>query len=348
MVWELDAPFQPRPVVVIEDHLYHVEEILTGLGDSAGELTGQLTILCLDQPGPDTERTVRRWLSDHENLQVAFQTRNPDRLESDPLATRILPLPPALFQNANRFCKTVASLIRPGGLMVQDIQLATLQFLSAEQWWESIYLANTVRGMFPQSPPRCRFMSNKSGFHISFGKELMDAGFDPREVIDKHELAALILPVINRFLNEEFPLLLTWEPGPNLRLRCHAEDRQWVASHLDLVLWLDREEFGSLLGQAVKPKGKEGFPSFKRDSHEGTTWIQLMEDRLGPATGLPVVSIGGRLAPEGSLKAEQTNIAARHLHTLRSRLQGRHSIVTKDHAYHLDRQLRVGRVTRIH
>ena len=54
-------------------------------------------------------------------------------------------------------------MLRPGGLVLQDIQLATLGFIPPDRWWESIYLANTVRGMFAENPPTCRFLSNKSG-----------------------------------------------------------------------------------------------------------------------------------------------------------------------------------------
>ena len=59
---------------------------------------------------------------------------------------------------------------------------------------------------------------------------------------------------------------------------------------------------------------------------------------------MPVLDVGERIAPEGAGRAEITNLAARHLHGLRSRLQDGSAIVTARHAYRLADGLRVGRV----
>src|SRR6202166_3732321 len=69
MSWVTEAGFAKRPLVVVEDHLYHMTELLDGLG-KAPDLVGQLTVVCLDRPGPDTRRTVAAWLADHPALQV--------------------------------------------------------------------------------------------------------------------------------------------------------------------------------------------------------------------------------------------------------------------------------------
>ena len=59
---------------------------------------------------------------------------------------------------------------------------------------------------------------------------------------------------------------------------------------------------------------------------------------------MPVLEVGQRIAPEGAGRAEVTNLAARHIHGLRSRLQEGSGIVTAHHAYRLAEGLRVGRV----
>jgi ABC-type arginine/histidine transport system permease subunit len=48
--------------------------------------------------------------------------------------------------------------------------------------------------MFAKRQPAVRFVSNKRGYSATFGRDLMDAGFDPREVMDKVELERVILP----------------------------------------------------------------------------------------------------------------------------------------------------------
>jgi hypothetical protein len=80
----------------------------------------------------------------------------------------------------------------------------------------------------------------------------------------------------------------------------------------------------------------------KRGSQEAATWRRLIEDRLGAGPGVPVFEVGARLAPEGALKAEVTNAAARHLHVLRGRLADPAAVVTAGHAYRLAERLAVG------
>src|ERR1700726_4439698 len=69
MSWVTEAGFAKRPLVIVEDHLYHMTELLDGLG-KAPDLVGQLTVVCLDRPGPDTRRTVAAWLAGHPPLQA--------------------------------------------------------------------------------------------------------------------------------------------------------------------------------------------------------------------------------------------------------------------------------------
>lgn len=208
--WVGEAGFARRPAVVVEDHLHHVSELLAALAPAGAALLGQVTVVCLDRPGPDTDRAVERWLADFAALQVAASW---DGGEPVPDRARFLPLDPAVFADAHRYGRAVAGLVRPGGLLIQDVQLSTLRFLPADRWWESIFLASTVRGMFPQSPPACRFLSNKRGYQATFGRDLLDAGFDPRDVLDKSELEAVVLPVVRSYLERAFPLALRMAEG---------------------------------------------------------------------------------------------------------------------------------------
>jgi hypothetical protein len=315
--------------VVVEDHLHHVSELLDVLAAADGVLD-QATVVCLDRPGPDTTQITASWLERYPGLQVAT------RLVGGNSTPRRMPLDPAVFEDAHRFCKAVAGMLRPGGLLLQDIQLATLGFIPPDRWWESIYLANTVRGMFAGSPPACRFLSNKRGYEATFGRDLLDAGFDPRDVMDKSDLPGMVVPVVRSYLGRAFPLVLQMANAPDAAVAKTEEDRREIEGELDLAVWS---------GEPVEVGGRL-LPRFglKAGSQEAVTWLELIADRLNAGEGLPVVDIGTRLAPEGAGRAEITNLAARHIHGLRSRLKDGGAIVTAHHAYRLADGLRVGRV----
>jgi hypothetical protein len=70
--------------------------------------------------------------------------------------------------------------------------------------------------------------------------------------------------------------------------------------------------------------------------------MALVRDRMDDGPGLGVTTVGERVGPPMAGRAELTNVAARHLHTLRSRLRDGSAIVTAQHAYRLLDRLSVG------
>jgi hypothetical protein len=322
-----------RPIVVVEDHLYHVTELLAALAAADPDVASQVGVVCLERRGPDTERAVAGWLADHPGLAVTA--------EVDAGPPGITPIDPAVFASAPRLAALLSATLRPGGLLVQDVQLQTLAFLPADRWWESIYLASTVRGTFAERPPAVRFLSNKRGYEATFGRDLLEAGFDLRDVMAKGDLARAVVPTILGHLARRFPLRLAVAGGPPVRLG--REDRGEVEAALDLLLWEGDDGAVELAGRAVTAAGEgAGRLPMKRGSHEAATWRRLIEDRLEGGAGVAVVEVGARLAPEGALKAEVTNAAARHLHVLRGRLADPAAVVTAGHAYRLAERLAVG------
>src|SRR6185436_17527824 len=107
-----------------------------------------------------------------------------------------------------------------------------------DRWWESIYLAATIRGMFPDRPPAVRFLSNKRGYGATFGREMVEAGFDPRDVMEKTDLTGSVVPAISALFDRQFPSEIeTGTRASRQRLPIAIADRQDVDGALDLVLW---------------------------------------------------------------------------------------------------------------
>jgi hypothetical protein len=357
MSWVRPSGFTERCLVIVEDHLHHVTEILAAL--AAAEvwlpigLLEQTTVLCLDLPGPDTAAAVRRWLEAYPGLQVAAVAAETDLPAV--LRSRWSPLDPAVFQSPSRFCTTAGGLLRAGGLLLQDIQLSTLRFLPEERWWESIVLANAVRGQLsdtperPRRPPACCFLSNKKGYEATFGRDLLDAGFDPRDVLSKDDLGRTVVPLVRETLARAFPRILrTAGRGGRpaaVPVADHEGDRRDVEAELDLVLWAGETTI-DLGGRLLATDTERPRLTLRADSQEAVTWRALVDDRLTGGPGVPVTEVGRRVAPAGAAGAELTNSAARHAHDLRKRIGDRErtALLTVEHAYRLSDRLAVGRV----
>jgi hypothetical protein len=221
--------------------------------------------------------------------------------------------------------REIAKLVRPGGIVLQDIQLETLPFIPADRWWESISLGATIRGLFPDRPPVIRFCSNKRGYDATFGKDLLDSGFDPRDVMDKTQVGAIVVPGLQRLLASQFPRTIKMTDAGALPVA--DADRSDVERHCDIVLW--RSSGGAALGGRALPESV----ALKAGAPEIQTWQQLIDDHLDRRDGVAVLDVGARLAETGSERAEQTNVAARHIHGLRARLRDADAIVTAHHRY---------------
>ena len=82
--------------------------------------------------------------------------------------------------------------------------------------------------MFAETPPACRFLSNKRGYEATFGRDLLDAGFDPRDVMDKSDLRGMVVPVVRSYLSRAFPLVLQIPGAPDAAVAKTEEDRREI------------------------------------------------------------------------------------------------------------------------
>lgn len=291
--------------------MYHTGELLEAIARQSPGRLADLAVCAIDRSGPDTTSTIADW-----------RRRYP--------AVRLLTLADLPARDLPAFARSIAALVRPGGIVLQDIQLSTLPFVPADRWWESIYVGATVRGLFADRPPTIRFCSNKRGYDATFGKELLDAGFDPRDVFDKSTLDDIVVPTVLKVVDRNFPSTVrAIEAGRPLRAAVSDADRDEVFRSVDVVLWA--------LGERPVLGGRQvtSASALRAGSPEADTWRALIEDRLTAGDGVTVISVGERLGGPGAERAELTNLAARHLHTLRGRLRNPESIVTANHAYQL-------------
>lgn len=326
------AGFACRPVVFVEDHLYHTAEALEAMAARAPDLLPLVTVCAIDRPGPDTDAAVVEWLARFPTTQLAaVTTRTHERLKR---------LSPADLESLPAFAAVVSSLLRPGGLLVQDVQLTTLPFIPADRWWQAIFIATTVRGIRADRAPAVRFLSNKRGYAATFGRDLAEAGFDPRDVLDKGEVATVGVRAIASLVDRLFPRACRFRfPDAHEQAAWIADDdRADLESTLDVVIWPVTEGI-ELGGKAVKPAG------VRASGHEAVTWTSLVDDRLANGPGLSVVGVGARVGPADAERAELTNVAARHIHTLRSRLRDAGDLATVQHAYRFADRVSVARVT---
>src|SRR6185436_11683890 len=71
MKWLMARPgFERRPLVCVEDHLYHTTEMLTAMQAARPDLLALTTICAIDRRGPDTDATVAAWLDRYPDVQV--------------------------------------------------------------------------------------------------------------------------------------------------------------------------------------------------------------------------------------------------------------------------------------
>ena len=328
-----------RHVLSVEDHLYHTAELLETIARVCPEMLAWTTVCSIDEPGPDSSLAVNSWLASFDGVQVAARV---DAREVPPEhAGRLFTIEADHLGSPAAFARMLASFLLPDAVLLQDVHLSTLHFVPADRWWESIYVAATVRGLFARHQPAVRFVSNKRGYAATFGRDLMDAGFDPREVMDKAELESVIVPSIVADLDARFPLALTTADRPaGIPVAAHDAARQEIERALDLVEWDvgGRVELGGRLLAAPV--------AFRAGSQEGMTWQQLIADRIEGGPGIPIAEVGLRLSDAGAERAEISNLAARHIHALRARLSSSAAIVTANRAYGLDPAVSAGRVRR--
>ena len=195
-----------------------------------------LTCCAIDQPGSDTTAIVSDWLERYGSLQVAACVE-PSDVSAD-LGARLIPIEVRHLSELSSFTRLVASLLQPGGILLQDVHLSTLRFIQPDRRRESIYVAATVRGTFARKPPGSAVSFEQTRLHGDLRTRSDGRRVRPREVMDKAELETVIVPSITRELRARFPYhLRTPDRDRPTPVGSDADARQDLDSQIDVMLW---------------------------------------------------------------------------------------------------------------
>jgi hypothetical protein len=291
---------QPRPVIFVEDRLTHVLELCNALARSEtveGEVLQRCTMVVLDEAGYDTEHQVVQMLLKYPALQVVaqpfktplrpclaaldagrestcgrtfsadIQTRLSAHREarSPSLSSRFLDLPKHSIQDEPALGRLLDQLIRPGGLVVCDIQLRTLPFTSDSI--PALYYGVRAASI------ACRRQAEQSVECIQDAAQLLVvssiATYGPRMDRELAEHGVLVgrddiyrksvdrVDIVNRIrstLRERFPWQLHMRHPHDGSLVAHyvgRRDKAIIDSVLDLGMWPAQDKIHQISGQAV-------------------------------------------------------------------------------------------------
>ena len=291
--------------------MYHTAEMLEAMARVAPELLAWTTVCSVDNPGPDTAAAIAGWLRRFDGVQVAARVDVRD-VSAGPIAAACRPIGGGDARRRRRrsrgwsprsccptacWCRTSTSRRSASSLPIAGGNRSTSR--------------RRCGACSRSTSPRCASCRTSAATAATFGRDLMEAGFDPRDVMDKSELG--IVHSCRRScadLDARLPLELVTsgasraDAGGGARRRA-ARDRRAAGSRR-----LGRER----PGRAGRPPAGRAGDVPRRTRTKGLTWQQLIGERIADGPGVPVLDVGQRLAEAGAERAELSNLAARHVH----------------------------------
>ena len=322
----LERGIERRPLVFVEDHLYHTANC-SPRSPRPGPISSRTPRWCaLDRPGPDTDAAVAEWL---RALSGAADRRALRRARDRVLRDRGVDLATPRRRAAHAGCSA------PAASSSRTCSSARCRFFRPIAGGSRSTSRPRCAACSPIAPPAVRFLSNKRGYAATFGRDLLDAGFDPRDVMDKSAIAdARSCRRSRRSFDRDVSAAqldarrLSRHRGAGRSADADAERATSSGARRRAVADGARRARRRAVGAPVP--GRRSRRAASRPKRDVAT-----ADRRSAADGdgLAVVDVGARLGPPDAERAELTNLAARHVHTLRGRLDDAGAIVTAHHAY---------------
>ncbi len=284
-------------MVIVEDKPRHISTLVAELRKCPEELRGLITIVCLAEGHGDTASAVAKWLASDLDLHVLTLPGSATSNLQKRFGERYGVLNPRITQDMESYARELRTLVRPGGLLIQDVVLNPLRFTDPDKW-KSVYAAGQVRSLLMPRGPQLWFMTNKSLRvpHVLRAKEDVKA----EEFFDKEDHLAGIVSSLRRFVKEHFPWRLHLSDGRVAAVGIGDDDD--VSHNVDLVVWattrMKRTVGGRLIQWQVHNKG--GKPSLRwrpplsNVDAEAVVpaLVSLVRDRINHGPGLPTTVFG--------------------------------------------------------
>ena len=136
MTWLDAAGFERRPLVFVEDHLYHTSEVLAALQAARPDLLASTTVVALESAGPDTDDSVAEWRNRYPTLQIGAPVAPRDRIAA---------IGPDDLADGAAYARLISRLLRPGG------RLVVLELMPHEEMWVREQLGHRYLGFAPEA-----------------------------------------------------------------------------------------------------------------------------------------------------------------------------------------------------
>jgi hypothetical protein len=290
------APY-PRPLVFVEDCADDAFEICRALNDAAGELPGLSTIVLLDRPGHDTEYNAIKMLLEFPDIQVMAQpyleplAAELRRINTKPCAAgassnddvdallgrfpepvirsmvwRYKDLPPEAAAEQAVFVRVLDEIVRPGGLLICDIELDTLVFpfgTGRTAIYKGIHAASAAcrrqgemePGQPAQEKAQLLIVSAQKKFSLRPEKVFEELGIEYAGIYRKRDDLPEVMDFINRSVQQRFPWRLRMRrlsDGQLIHYRIGKQDKAIVDVAADVVIGPFKNGRFPVSGRAVE------------------------------------------------------------------------------------------------
>jgi len=299
----LAAGFARRPVVVVEDELHDCDVLLRNTLQDNPHAARCMTLLCLASADGDTPTWVARWLTAHDELQIAARV-GIERIAAE-LRGRYRQVSKQETTDECFYGRLLSSLLQPKGLLLMDLILKTVHFPREREYphdtndndktrfWMDVAITAWKECNASLGGVGLRVMSHGAGRGAVFERPRNYGG----EFYDKDYLADRIPDEIKSHVAKYRYVLVGQLPRAGIGIAV-ADAPNDLAGVLDLLLWPGH----GLLGRAVK-----GTVSLKAGSQRSRFLNDLVETRLKRERGVPtgkMYYVRGKSGNDGRTAAE--------------------------------------------
>jgi hypothetical protein len=274
--------FIKRPIVLIEDGACHINDFLKSIDKESPQILNQVTVLLVMDPCSDAVKNANSWIRKYEGVQVAYITNGEFDSELNPeCKPRVKPIASKVLNDRDLYAEQVANLVRHDGVVLHDVDMEPLRFLSRHDHTGISELLISVRGRFPERPPVLCVFSNKIRYAITAGDQMSEMGI---KALDKDSWQTVIKEI--KATLSRFPLRLQTTEVDEIAVGPDDEDA--ISRTIDLVIWPEVDDRLVVSGKAFKNKDASGAHEFGKQvfgsgTMQAIVWRLLFDEALSAA-----------------------------------------------------------------